>query len=191
MKKLIAYFLQGVLYIAPIGITVYIIYATFTIVDTFIQKYLQQIFDFSFPGLGIIAVFVLLVLLGLIGSSIIARPFKTIIKKIIERAPVVKVIYSAFHDLFSAFAGKDKKFNKPVLVKVNTISNLEKLGFITETNLERLDELEKVAVYFPHSYNFSGEMFIVPKDNLKPVDIPSADVMKFVVSGGVAGWENS
>lgn len=189
MKKLVAYFLQGVLYIAPIGITVYIIYATFNIVDGFIQKYLHQFFDYSFPGLGVIVIFVLLVLLGLVGSSIIARPFKSILKKIIERAPVVKVIYSAFHDLFSAFAGKDKKFNRPVLVKVNTISNLEKLGFITETNLEKLEELEKVAVYFPHSYNFSGELFIVPKENIKPVDIPSADVMKFVVSGGVAGWD--
>lgn len=189
MKKLVAYFLQGVLYSAPLGITIYILYAGFTIVDGAIQNYLNQFFDASFPGLGIIVIFVLLALLGFLGSSIIARPFKTILKKIIEKAPVVKVIYSAFHDLFSAFAGKDKKFNKPVLVKVNTISDLEKLGFITETNLEKLDELEKVAVYFPHSYNFSGELFIVPKANIKAIDIPSADVMKFVVSGGVAGWE--
>jgi uncharacterized membrane protein len=140
------------------------------------------------PGLGIIMLFVLLALLGYFGSTIIARPFKRLFAVLIEKAPIVKVIYSAFRDLFSAFAGKERKFNKPVLVKVNNISDLHKLGFVTESELERLGLHDMVAVYFPHSYNFSGEMFIVPADQVKAVDIPSADVMKFVVSGGVAGW---
>lgn len=190
MKRLVAYFLQGVLYSAPIGLTIYIIYTVFNVVDGAIQKYLQQLFNINIPGLGVVVIFLLFVLLGFLGSSIIAQPFKRIFNRLIEKAPVIKVIYSAFNDLFSAFVGKNKKFNKPVLVMVNTISNLEKLGFITESNLEKLNELEKVAVYFPHSYNFSGELFIVPKEHIKTIDIPSADVMKFIVSGGVAGWEN-
>lgn len=191
MKKLVNYFLQGVLYVAPISITIYIIYVVFNFVDGTIQTYLEHFLNINIPGLGIIAIFLLLTILGFLGSSILAQPFKSLFNRIIKKAPVVKVIYSAFHDLFSAFAGKDKKFNQPVLVKVNTISDLEKLGFVTQTNLERLDELDKVAVYFPHSYNFSGELFIVPKAHIKPVDIPSSDVMKFVVSGGVAGWDNA
>ncbi|MBI9068125.1 MAG: DUF502 domain-containing protein [Salinivirgaceae bacterium] len=190
MKKIIAYFLQGVLYSAPIGITIYIIYMVFKVVDGSIQRFLLQLFNINIPGLGVVVLFILLALLGFLGSSIIAQPFKRLFKRILERAPLIKVIYSAFNDLLSAFAGKNKKFNKPVLVKVNTISNLEKLGFVTEQNLEKINELEKVAVYFPHSYNFSGELFIVPKEHIKPIDIPSADVMKFIVSGGVAGWDN-
>ena len=74
------------------------------------------------------------------------------------------------------------------MVKVNLNSDLEKLGFITEENLELLHLKDKVAVYFPHSYNFSGELFIVPKANITPVDINSSDVMKFVVSAGLTGW---
>jgi uncharacterized membrane protein len=190
MKKLVAYFLQGVLYVAPISITIYIIYMVFTFVDGTIQTYLERFLGINIPGLGIIVIFLLLAVLGFLGSSILAQPFRRLFNRIIKKAPVVKVIYSAFHDLFSAFAGKDKKFNQPVLVKVNTISDLEKLGFVTQSNLERLDEMDKVAVYFPHSYNFSGELFIVPKAHIKPVNIPSSDVMKFVVSGGVAGWDN-
>ena len=75
------------------------------------------------------------------------------------------------------------------MVKVNLNSDLEKLGFITEENLELLGEKDKVAVYFPHSYNFSGELFIVPRANIKPVDINSSEVMKFIVSAGLTGWE--
>lgn len=51
-------------------------------------------------------------------------------------------------------------------------------------------ESEKVAVYFPHSYNFSGELFIVPAKQVKKLDAPPADVMKFIVSGGVANYNN-
>jgi len=57
---------------------------------------------------------------------------------------------------------------------------------MTQEDLSDLDIKEKVAVYFPHSYNFSGELFIVPRELVRPVDIPSAEAMKFIVSGGVA-----
>ncbi|NJK97636.1 MAG: DUF502 domain-containing protein [Bacteroidales bacterium] len=84
-----------------------------------------------------------------------------------------------------AFVGKEKKFNQPVLVKVNTISELEKLGFITESDLSDLGIKDKVAVYFPHSYNFSGELFIVPVNQITQLDVPAGNLMKFIVSGGV------
>ena len=102
-----------------------------------------------------------------------------------DRAPLVKLVYSSLNDLFKAFVGKEKKFNKPVLVKVNTISDLEKMGFLTQTDLSKLNIKDKVTVYFPHSYNFSGEMFIVPVEHVTPLDIPAAEAMKFIVSGGV------
>ncbi len=86
----------------------------------------------------------------------------------------------------SAFVGKDKKFTEPVLVKVNKDSDLEKLGFITQHDLTELGiEAGKVAVYLPHSYNFSGNLFIVPSANVKPLNVNSAEVMKFIVSAGV------
>jgi uncharacterized membrane protein len=71
------------------------------------------------------------------------------------------------------------------------VSNLEKLGFLTESDLSRLNEPGKVAVYFPHSYNFSGEMFIVPVEQVRPIDLPPGDTMKFIVSGGVAGLNDN
>ena len=129
-------------------------------------------------------------MIGIIGNTIIARPIKALINRIINKIPILKVFYSALNDLFSAFVGKERKFNRPVLVLVNPISNLEKLGFMTEDDLSKLDESEKLAVYFPHSYNFSGELFIVPKNLVKPIDINPAEVMKFIVSAGVSGWDS-
>ena len=188
MKKLVNYLLQGLLYIAPLGITAYIVYGIFTFMDGLLKELLIEFFDIKIPGLGFLTLILFLILIGFLGRTFIAQPIKLLFKNIINRIPLLKFIYGAFNDLFSAFVGKEKKFSKPVLVKVNLNSDLEKLGFITEENLELLGEIEKVAVYFPHSYNFSGELFIVPKENVKLVHINSGDVMKFIVSGGVAGW---
>ena len=52
-----------------------------------------------------------------------------------------------------------------------------------------LNEKGKVVVYFPHSYNFSGELFIVPKERVKALDVNSSELMKFVVSAGLSGWK--
>ncbi len=187
MKKLVNYFLQGLLYIAPLGITAYIIYLIFNFIDNILDDKLEKIFKIDIPGLGLVIIFLFLVLVGIIGQSILARPFKVLFKRIIEKAPLLKLIFSALNDLFSAFVGNEKKFNKPVIVLVNPISNLEKLGFLTEEDLSMLDEKEKVAVYFPHSYNFSGELFIVPKNQVRLIDVNPSVVMKFIISGGVSG----
>jgi len=169
MKKITKYFLQGLLYIAPFGITVYIIYAVFKFADNLLRSTLQRVLSIDIPGLGLVIIVILIILTGIIGHTFIARPFK------------------AFFNV-SAFVGKEKKFDKPVIVLVNPISNLQKLGFLTEDDLTKLDEKEKVAVYFPHSYNFSGELFIVPKENVRPININPAEAMKFIVSAGVSGW---
>ena len=189
MKKLVNYLLQGLLYLAPLGITAYIIYSAFTLVDGLSQKLLAQFFDFEIPGLGILSLFVFLIFVGFLGRTIIAEPLKKIFKKIINTVPLLNFIYSAFNDLFTAFVGKEKKFNKPVLVKVNMVSELEKLGFITEEDLSILQEKDKVAVYFPHSYNFSGELFIVPKTQIRMLNVNSSEMMKFIVSAGLTGWQ--
>jgi len=188
MKKITKYFLQGLLYLAPFGITVYIIYAVFKFADNLLRSTLQRVLSIDIPGLGLVIIVILIILTGIIGHTFIARPFKAFFNGIIEKTPFLKVIYSALNDLFSAFVGKEKKFDKPVIVLVNPISNLQKLGFLTEDDLTKLDEKEKVAVYFPHSYNFSGELFIVPKENVRPININPAEAMKFIVSAGVSGW---
>jgi len=186
MKKLIRYFLQGLVYIAPLAITVYVVYFIFSIVDGFLQQFLEKWLNAHIPGLGILVIFLLISFLGFLGQSVIFRPIKRLVLRMMNKAPVVKVVYTSIRDLLNAFVGKEKKFNKPVLVKVNTISNLEKVGFLTQENLEDLEIMDKVAVYFPHSYNFSGEMFIVPREHVRPFNMQPAEAMKFIVSGGVA-----
>lgn len=189
MKKIGGFFVQGLIYIAPLGITAYIVYLIFTFIDRLLDKYIDPILPVDIPGINLLAVILVIMLIGIIGQSIIARPVKKLAAKLLEKAPLVKVIYSAIRDLLSAFVGKEKKFNNPVIVKVNHLSNLEKLGFLTQSDLVNLGVKDnKVAVYFPHSYNFSGELFIVPSEYVRPLEASSAEIMKFIVSGGASGF---
>jgi uncharacterized membrane protein len=184
--KIIDFFLQGLLYTVPLGLTVFFIYKLFWFIDEMVQQYLLDIMPVKVPGLGLIILFAVISLMGVFGQSILSRPINAVVNKLLGKAPLIKLVYTAIRDFLSAFLSKDKKFNQPVLVKVNHISNLEKLGFITQDDLSFLNLKGKVAVYFPHSYNFSGEMFIVPAENVTPVDMSPTEAMKFIVSGGVA-----
>ena len=105
-----------------------------------------------------------------------------------NKIPIVKLIYSAVKDLLGAFVGDKKKFNKPVLVRINKDNSLYQIGFVTQPDLSDLGLQDMVVVYFPHSYAFSGFHYFVPKENIKPLNIPGPMAMKFIVSGGVSGF---
>lgn len=181
MKKLFQYFLQGLFYTAPIGVTLYVLYQLFIFVDS----WFAGLFKPAIPGLGIVITIITVTFLGFFGGTVLVRPLMDMLNRFITKLPIIKEIYVPLKDFFSAFVGKEKKFTEPVLVKVNNISNLEKVGFLTQKDVSELKvEGKKVAVYFPHSYAFSGELYIVPAENVTPLNIQSADAMKFILSGG-------
>ncbi|MDR2037810.1 MAG: DUF502 domain-containing protein [Bacteroidales bacterium] len=186
LRQLINYFLQGLLYIAPLGITLFIIYTLFGFIDGLLHTTIQNLFGIYIPGLGLVAILLIITLLGFVGQTVIAQPIKKQMTRLLNQAPLLQTIYTSIKDFFSAFVGKERKFTHPVLVKVNRSADMEKMGFITQDDLSELNLKGKVAVYFPHSYNFSGELFIVPAENITPLDIPPKDAMKFIVTGGIA-----
>ena len=186
MKKLLSYFLQGLLYLAPIGITVYIISQVFVFSDDILQTILEKILGMRIPGLGLLIMLLIVTSLGYIGQTIIARPFRVFFQRILHRLPLIELIYSAINDFFSAVVGKEKKFNKPVIVKVHHDPDIERMGFITEDDLKVFGLSGKIAVLFPFSYTFSGEMLIVPVEDVRTLELPAREVMKFIASGGVA-----
>ncbi|MBW6533767.1 MAG: DUF502 domain-containing protein [Mariniphaga sp.] len=189
-KKIIQYFLQGVLLVAPVVIVIYILYSLFVSVDGWLNDKISPLIGFNIPGLGIIILFFSLTLLGFLGQTALIKPLKRIAGKLIKRIPLLNLLYSSINDLFSAFVGKEKKFNVPVKVLFNAENNLWKLGFVTKETMKVIEGEELAAVYFPHSYNFSGELYLVSKERIHYLKLSPAEVMKFIVSGGVTRFEN-
>lgn len=183
MKKFINYFLQGLLYIVPITVTLYVVVWTFQKID--------GILPFQFPGLGLIIIISLITIIGFLGSAVITSPINAFFQNLLKRAPLLKTIYSSVKDLMNTFVGNKKGFSEPVLVKVYENSTIERIGFITNEDVESLNIAKgKVLVYMPHSYAISGQLFVVEKKNLTPIDKSSAEIMKLIVSGGVAEIDN-
>ena len=176
-KKIAQYFLQGLFYTAPIGITIYLLVKGALFIDS--------IFNTEIPGIGVLAILIGITVIGWITSKIIHKPLLHRAGKLIEKTPFVKLIYTSVKDLVSAFVGQKKKFDKPVLVSLDE-HGLERLGFIMEDNLQFLGiSGSKIAVYVPMSVSVAGDLFIVDAQRVKPIEASSAEVMKFIMSGGL------
>jgi uncharacterized membrane protein len=189
VNKFLSYFFRGLLFVAPLGFTILILYSAFDFVDSLVRiKFSwnnpnQQVF---IPGLGFLIVLFGTAFIGLVFTRLLPQTIQNWVENGMKHLPIVKIFYSAFKDLISAFVGDKKKFKTGVMVTINKESNVRKLGFLTQDGLDMLDLPNMVSVYCPHSYAFSGEMYIVPKEQVEILTISSAEVMKIIVSGGVS-----
>jgi len=189
-------FFQGVVVLAPIGVTIWVVVSLFNWVDNFLPNLLNFIFPLQFAevngqipkvtGLGFVVAITLVLLVGWLSSLFFVERLMSIFDKILEKTPGVKIIYSSVKDFLEAFAGNKKKFDQPVLVNVDS-TDVWRIGFITQKNTEHFGLKDFVTVYVPHSYAISGITYIVSADRIKkmPKGVNASEAMKYVVSGGV------
>ncbi|MCK5846478.1 MAG: DUF502 domain-containing protein [Bacteroidales bacterium] len=173
---------QGLLFVVPIAATFLVLYYLF--------QELDAIFPFEIPGLGIVIIIVGVSAIGFIGSKIVTTPIFGFFNRLINKTPIIKIIYSSVKDLLSAFVGNKKKFTKPVLVKLVRDSEASQIGFLTQDDLTNMGlGAGLVSVYIPFSYSIMGNLYVVPAINITALDISPTDAMKFIVSGGVTNVE--
>jgi uncharacterized membrane protein len=185
MKKIwsefMAHFVRGLVFLTPIAVTVLLI--------SFLLNWVRGKFpDALGPMWGaiiIVCIVLSIALIGFIGTRYIGKPISGFLDKTLDKIPVINTIYSSTKDMVNSFFGDNKKFDKPVLVKMSEEEGLEKIGFITQQNLQSLGLQDKVAVYFPISYSMAGDLYIVSTSRIKTIEASSSDVMRFLFSGGL------
>jgi uncharacterized membrane protein len=180
LKKIFRYFIQGVIVLAPISITAYLLYLLFYKVDSILQPYVK------IPGVGFAIILVFIILVGWLSSNLIMGSAISFFDQLMERTPGVKFIYSSTKDFFEAFAGDKKKFNKAVLAGVFA-EDVWIVGFLTDEEMRKFDMgADKVAVYVPQAYNFAGQLYILPRQKVRKIEhITAGEAMKYAVTGGV------
>ncbi|MDX1637830.1 MAG: DUF502 domain-containing protein [Balneolaceae bacterium] len=184
MKAVLNNFFRGLLLVFPIGATIYIVYALVNWANNSLNTLIFEPFNIDIPGLGIVTVFLGVSLLGFICTRAFIRPLVNYFEGLIGKLPLVKIIYTSIKELTEAFVGEKKKFNQPVLIRMND-DGLSRLGFITSRDLSEFELPEMVAVYCPHSYNFSGNLYFVEQSKVTPVKLNPAEIMKYIVSAGI------
>lgn len=178
-QKLIQYFLQGLLILGPVSITIYFIYEIFNKIDNILRPVI------NIPGIGFITIICFIILTGYLSSFFVMGRILSVIDKFLERTPGIKLFYSFIRDFFEAFAGNKKKFTKSVLANVDD-TDIWRVGFITQDDMSAFGMENYVAVYLPMAYSVAGNVYIVPKEKVKFItNISATQSMKFAVSGGV------
>jgi uncharacterized membrane protein len=177
MKKLTRYFFEGLIYLVPAVVSIYIVYIIFIKID--------NIFMFKIPGIGFAVTILAITLIGFIASNFLTRGFVNWADGLFSRVPLVKMIYTSVKDLTGAFVGEKKPFKKPVLVAPTPGSSIRLIGFVTKETLEGIGLKDSVAVYLPQSFNYAGNLIIVPRESITPINAEGGDIMAFIVSGGM------
>ncbi|MDB5205210.1 MAG: hypothetical protein JWR72_285 [Flavisolibacter sp.] len=193
LNKLLQYFLQGLLVIAPIVITIYAVYSVVSFIDNQIPIFTAKDADGKVYvrnyGLGFVIVIGGIIIIGYLSSFFIKNRLFNLFDSIMKRTPGIRFIYSTTKEFFEAFAGEKKKFNKPVLANIDD-NDVWRVGFITQEETKDFGFVEYVAVYIPMSYSIAGNVYLLPRARVKLVtNINATDAMKFAISGGVTQVE--
>lgn len=190
MKTILNYFFRGTLIIFPVSVTIYLLYSSLAWMNELFNNLFFSWFSYQIPGLGIVTGFVLVTLVGFILTQTFIHPILHLFEKLLNKTPFVSIVYSSLKELTEAFVGDKKKFTKPVSIEFSEPGGMKRLGFITQESLESFGIEDDIAVYCPHSYNFSGNLYIVPKDKVTPIQTNSTNFMRFIVSGGITEHHN-
>jgi uncharacterized membrane protein len=196
LSVLAQFFFQGVVLLAPIGVTIWVIVSLFNWVDNFLPNLLNALFPVKFAivdgkipkvtGLGFVVAIGLVLVIGWLSSLFFVERLVSVFDKVLDKTPGIKIIYSSVKDFLEAFAGNKKKFDQPVLVNVDAV-DVWRVGFITQESTDHFGLNEHVTVYVPHSYAISGITYMVPLSRIKrlPPGVSASEAMKYTVSGGV------
>lgn len=179
MTDLARNFFEGLLILVPVGVTVTVAVFVFDFIDGWLH--------IPIPGVGFIVTVGLITLTGRFASNVFVQKVIDGTERLLTRAPLVKLVYTSIKDLIAAFMGEKKRFDQPVIVALTPGGHAEAIGFVTRSSMEFIGLLDHVAVYFPQSYNFAGNLLVFPKDQVRPLEAESSEIMAFLVSGGVAG----
>lgn len=177
MSRLLNYFFRGLIILAPAVVTVYVFWLIFSTVDRWM--------GLRYPGLGIAVTIVLITLVGFLTSSVLARWVLGFMDGMFKRLPLIRLVYTSTRDLLDAFVGERRRFDRPVVVTTSADGVEKAFGFVTTEAMSRFGLDDHVTVYLPFSYTFTGVIRIYPSRNVKPLATDSAELMAFVVSGGV------
>lgn len=182
MTRLLNYFLRGLVVVVPLALTVYVCVVIFTTIDSWL--------GLPIKGVGFVLTMVLITLVGAFASSFVTRSLIGALDRTFERLPFVRLLYSSAKDMLNAFVGEKRRFDKPVLVAVSADRAVKVIAFLTSDSLASLGAADHVTVYMPQSYGFAGHIIVVPADRVERIDADAAEVMAFIISGGVTQVES-
>lgn len=184
------YFLTGLLVVTPIWGTVLILKTLFVTVDGILGDLLAQLVpDHYVPGLGIVALILLIFTVGLFAANFMGRQIVKIWEDWLNRLPLVRGVYSTLKSMMDILSFSDRgSYHRVVLIQFpkNGHYCFAFVTGMTKGETTTLGPGPLIHVYVPTSPNpTSGYFLLVPEREVTSVDITVEEAMKLIVSGGL------
>lgn len=185
MKPLTKYFLNGLIIIIPIAITIFVIVQIFAFAENILGRHLPQ--SIHFPGIGLGAVVLIIVLTGWLSTHWLLRELLQWGDRLVGSIPVVKFIYNSVKKISTAIFESQQLFKNAVLVPYPH-QGVKALGFLMPQLSESLAQHfaeEHVCVFVPLSLNMTaGVNIIVARKDIVPLDVTSESALQYVLTAG-------
>ncbi|MEK6549121.1 MAG: DUF502 domain-containing protein [Nitrospirota bacterium] len=188
------YFITGLLVIVPIWGTILVLKTLFVTLDGILgdipEKYLTQRYV---PGVGILVLFLLIILAGLLATNIMGRRVVKLWEDLLQRVPLVRGIYTTIKAMMDVLAfqektGGTKKYSRVVMIEFPRKGQyaLALVTGVTPGEVQDISPDRVINVYVPTSPNpTSGYLLFVPESELIPVSMSVDEAMKMMFSGGM------
>ena len=194
MKRLQRYLVAGILVWVPLAVTFALVYLAVDITDNTLLLIPEQyrpdsLLGFHIPGLGVILALIVLLVTGVLAANFVGRALVSGWESLLERIPFVRAVYSAakkFSEI--VFSDSSESFKKVLLIEYPR-RGLYSLAFQTATDLGEVQARtgeDVVCCFVPTTPNpTSGLIIIVPKKDVKELDMEIDEALKMIISLGV------
>lgn len=188
MKTLTRLFFKGTLVLLPLVATGYVFYLIFAVIDGFGRKILALSVgsEYALTGIGFLLTLTLVLTVGYLSSSWFGGSFFTWLDEWMMEDRFTKGIYGVIRDTVSAMMGRSAVLDKVVLVDFPELG-YKRIGFVTQDTPAFMEHGEdQMVIYFPHSFQISGNMIVVPRKNVKFLEMSKETALKMIMSAGIA-----
>lgn len=184
MKNARRQFLTGLFVVLPIGITFWIVYKVFNVLDSIIGSTLYEMIGARIPGLGLFITLALIYMVGGVSSNYAGKKFHDWLERTFETLPIVKTIYVPVKDIIKNFSNdQSNNFKKAVMVTY-PMEGSNCIGFITKNNVMVGGET-MTSIFIPTTPNPTSGFLVYMKPNMYvELDMPVETALKAIISIG-------
>lgn len=189
VKKLRNYLITGAIVLVPVVLTWYVLMSMFHFLDGFTARWVAQILGHSIPGLGLLVTVFLVLVTGILTRSFLGRELINLGQAILSGTPIVRGVYVTMRQIVDAFAVTGQTAFKRVALVEYPRRGIWAIGFVTADGPREASSVageELVSLFMPTTPNpTSGYLLMMPKHDVKMLQMSVEDGLKLVVSGGV------
>lgn len=193
MNRLLQYLLKGLITVAPLLLTVWLLYWATSSLEAFARPWTTHLLPegFYIPGMGLLAGVLVLAGVGLLANFFFVQWLLRQVDRLMSRIPLVKTLLSGIKDFAQLLSG-DKSRHLQHVVTVE-LQGMRLVGFVVrdEVKLSGASDVPMVAVYLPMSYQIGGYTVYVPREQLTTLDMPLEDAMRMVLTGGASNAQRN